>query len=75
MIQNSYEMKNLPLSGRYTKKKDEKERELDMVTAEFVPLEPTRLTFWQKFAELQYKMLIADNVSQALRLSLTSFAA
>lgn len=47
---------------RYTKKKDEKERELDLVTAEFVPLEPTRLSFWQKFAELQYKMLIADNV-------------
>ncbi|XP_003747576.1 protein O-mannosyltransferase 1 [Galendromus occidentalis] len=46
---------------RYTKKKDDKERELDMVTAEFVPLEPTRLSFWQKFAELQYKMLIADN--------------
>ncbi|XP_022651838.1 protein O-mannosyltransferase 1-like isoform X2 [Varroa destructor] len=46
---------------RYTKKKDEKERELDLVTAEFVPLEPTKLTFWQKFIELQYKMLVADN--------------
>lgn len=44
---------------------------MDLVSAEFVPLEPTKLTFWQKFAELQYKMLIADNVSSSDILSLT----
>ncbi|XP_064458655.1 protein O-mannosyltransferase 1-like [Ornithodoros turicata] len=42
---------------RYTKNADEKERERDMVSAEFVPLQPTHLSFFQKMWELQYKML------------------
>jgi len=45
---------------RYTKLKDAKERERDLVHAEFVPLSPTRFTFWEKLKELQYKMLIHD---------------
>ncbi|KAI1292847.1 Protein O-mannosyltransferase 1 [Halotydeus destructor] len=46
---------------RYTKSSDEKQRERDLVTAEFVPTNPTRLTFWEKMKELQYKMLIGSN--------------
>ncbi|RWS17048.1 protein O-mannosyl-transferase 1-like protein [Dinothrombium tinctorium] len=45
---------------RYTKIADEKERELDLVRAEFVPLTPVKLTFWEKMKELQYKMLTFD---------------
>ncbi|XP_037523834.1 protein O-mannosyltransferase 1 [Rhipicephalus sanguineus] len=45
---------------RYTKNSDEKERERDMVSAEFVPLQPTHLTFFQKMWELQYKMLLVN---------------
>ena len=45
---------------RYTKLSDEKERERDLVGAEFVPLSPTKFTFWEKMKELQYKMLIHD---------------
>lgn len=42
---------------RYTKDSEQKDREKDLVQAEFVPLEPTKLNFWQKMKELQYKML------------------
>ena len=28
--------------------------------AEFVPLNPTSLSFWDKMAELQYKMLVVN---------------
>lgn len=36
---------------------DEKERERDMMNAEMIPLHATKLSFWEKFTELQYKML------------------
>ncbi|UYV78219.1 POMT1 [Cordylochernes scorpioides] len=42
---------------RYTKSEDQKERERELGMAEFVPLQPTRLSFWEKFWELQVKML------------------
>ena len=45
---------------RYTKLSDQKEREKDMIDAEFVPLAPTYLSFWEKMKELQYKMLTFD---------------
>ncbi|XP_023228671.1 protein O-mannosyltransferase 1-like [Centruroides sculpturatus] len=45
---------------RYTKKADQKERERDMGMAEFVPLQPTQLTFLEKFYELQYKMFVVN---------------
>lgn len=32
--------------------------ERDLGMAQFVPLKPTYLTFWDKMTELQYKMLI-----------------
>ncbi|KAG8277701.1 Protein O-mannosyl-transferase 1 [Homalodisca vitripennis] len=43
---------------RYTKSEDEKERERDLVNAEMIPLQATRLSWWRKLSELQYKMLI-----------------
>lgn len=42
---------------RYTRSSDRKEQEKELVKAEFVPLAATSLTFWEKFKELQYKML------------------
>jgi len=42
---------------RFTKSDDQKERELQLGREEFVPLEPTTLTFFEKFYELHYKLL------------------
>lgn len=42
---------------RHTKSEDQKERELQFGQAEFVPLEPTSLSFFEKFFELHYKLL------------------
>lgn len=36
---------------------DQKERERQLLKAEMIPTAPTVLTFWQKFMELQSKML------------------
>jgi len=41
---------------RHTKSEDQKVRELQMGQAEFVPLEPTSLTFMEKFYELHQKL-------------------
>ncbi|KAG8176363.1 hypothetical protein JTE90_020761 [Oedothorax gibbosus] len=46
---------------RYTKKADQKERERDMGMAEFVPLQPTQLSFFEKMWELQYKMFTTNS--------------
>ncbi|CAL1300761.1 unnamed protein product [Larinioides sclopetarius] len=46
---------------RYTKKADQKERERDMGMAEFVPLQPTKLSFFEKMWELQYKMFTTNS--------------
>lgn len=47
---------------------DEKERERDLVNAEMIPLQATRLSFWNKLSELQYKMLLThqENVQNHL---------
>ncbi|XP_026757022.2 protein O-mannosyltransferase 1 isoform X1 [Galleria mellonella] len=42
---------------RYTKAEDRRERERELVSAEMIPTAVTQLTFWEKFAELQYKMI------------------
>ncbi|CAH2104314.1 unnamed protein product [Euphydryas editha] len=42
---------------RYTKAEDRKERERELVTAEMIPTAVTQLSFWDKFIELQYKMI------------------
>ncbi|KAH8239976.1 hypothetical protein KR032_009886 [Drosophila birchii] len=42
---------------RYTQTEDQRERERQLMTAEMIPTEKTRLTFWAKLLELQAKML------------------
>ncbi|XP_055299560.1 protein O-mannosyltransferase 1 [Sitodiplosis mosellana] len=42
---------------RYTKTADQRERERQMVKAEMIPTKPTSLTFFEKFMEIQFKML------------------
>ncbi|KAJ2953784.1 hypothetical protein O0L34_g1411 [Tuta absoluta] len=42
---------------RYTKAEDRKERERELVSAEMIPTAVTTLSFLEKFAELQYKMV------------------
>jgi dolichyl-phosphate-mannose--protein O-mannosyl transferase len=39
---------------------DQKDRERELVNAEMIPLRATTLSFWEKFIELQYKMLFAS---------------
>ncbi|XP_034951544.1 protein O-mannosyltransferase 1 [Chelonus insularis] len=49
---------------RYTKSEDQKQRERELINAEMIPLKATHLTFWQKFIELQLKMLFGGQESQ-----------
>ncbi|XP_058834523.1 protein O-mannosyltransferase 1-like [Topomyia yanbarensis] len=42
---------------RYTQDKDKKDVLAKLLTTEMIPTEPTRLSFWEKFSELQLKML------------------
>uniref|UniRef100_A0A8D8M8C3 Protein O-mannosyltransferase 1 n=1 Tax=Cacopsylla melanoneura TaxID=428564 RepID=A0A8D8M8C3_9HEMI len=48
---------------RYTKQEyeDDKDRERDLVNAEMIPIKSIRLSFWSKFIELQYKMLLHES--------------
>jgi dolichyl-phosphate-mannose-protein mannosyltransferase len=39
---------------------DQKDRERELVNAEMIPLRATTLSFWEKFIELQYKMLFVN---------------
>ncbi|CAH1391620.1 unnamed protein product [Nezara viridula] len=48
---------------RYTKIEDEKEREKDLMNAEMIPMKTTKLSFWTKFSELQYKMMFPSQDS------------
>lgn len=45
---------------RYTKSADQKDRERELGMAEFVPMAPTQLSFWQKLGELQLKMFTVN---------------
>ncbi|XP_066603868.1 protein O-mannosyltransferase 1 [Prorops nasuta] len=49
---------------RYTKSDDQKQRERDLINAEMIPLHATTLTYWQKFQELQIKMLLGVQEGQ-----------
>ncbi|KAK4878938.1 hypothetical protein RN001_007084 [Aquatica leii] len=48
---------------RYTKSEDQKDREREMISAEMIPTTATTLSFWDKFFELQYKMLFSGTES------------
>ncbi|CAH1786387.1 unnamed protein product [Owenia fusiformis] len=45
---------------RYTRSPDEEGGTTEMTQAEMIPLHPTQLSFWQKFLELQVKMLTSQ---------------
>lgn len=49
---------------RYTKSEDQKQRERELINAEMIPLKATSLSFWQKFIELQIKMLFNSQEAQ-----------
>lgn len=49
---------------RHTKSEDQRERELQFGRSEFVPLEPTSLTFLDKFYELHHKLLASSTQQQ-----------
>nr|CAG4647668.1 EOG090X015P [Moina brachiata] len=46
---------------RYTRNEDEKDRQMELMTTDFIPLEPVVLSFWEKFFELQIRMLFISN--------------
>lgn len=49
---------------RYTKSEDQKQRERELINAEMIPLQATTLSFWEKFVELQMKMLFSSQGGQ-----------
>ncbi|XP_054006271.1 protein O-mannosyltransferase 1 [Hylaeus anthracinus] len=49
---------------RYTKNEDQKQRERELINAEMIPLQATTLSFWEKFVELQIKMLFSGQEGQ-----------
>lgn len=49
---------------RYTKSEDQKQRERELINAEMIPLQATTLNFWEKFVELQIKMLFSGQEGQ-----------
>ncbi|XP_076645403.1 protein O-mannosyltransferase rt [Halictus rubicundus] len=49
---------------RYTKSEDQKQRERELINAEMIPLQATRLSFWEKFVELQIKMFFSVQEGQ-----------
>lgn len=49
---------------RYTKSEDQKQRERELMNAEMIPLKATSLSFWEKFLELQLKMLFNNQEVQ-----------
>jgi dolichyl-phosphate-mannose-protein mannosyltransferase len=56
---------------RYTK--SEKDREKELLGAEMIPTKPTVLSFWAKFMELQWKMLMNSGGAQSESHAYASF--
>ena len=50
---------------RYTKSEDQKQRERELINAEMIPLQATTLSFWEKFVELQLKMIFGGQDMQS----------
>jgi len=46
---------------RYTKNEEKTSRELELLNSDFVPLEPVKMTFLEKFFELQIRMIFVSN--------------
>ncbi|CAH1732010.1 unnamed protein product [Aphis gossypii] len=49
---------------RYTKSENEKERERELVAAEMIPSKGTKLGLWERFWELQYKIIFSSPNTQ-----------
>ncbi|VVC38729.1 Hypothetical protein CINCED_3A015703 [Cinara cedri] len=49
---------------RYTKSENEKERERELVAAEMIPSKGTKLGLWERFWELQYKVIFSSPNTQ-----------
>ena len=47
----------------YISADDQKERARDLVSAEMIPTVATKLSFWDKFFELHYKMIFSGTES------------
>ncbi|KAL5012461.1 hypothetical protein ScPMuIL_011012 [Solemya velum] len=45
---------------RYTRSPEKEQLARDIASSEMIPLQPTELSFWVKFLELQYKMLLVN---------------
>ncbi|XP_033209225.1 protein O-mannosyltransferase 1 isoform X2 [Belonocnema kinseyi] len=63
MIEQSNAIWNVE-EHRYTRSEDQKQRERELINAEMIPLKATTLTFWEKFLELQIKMLFDGQEAQ-----------
>lgn len=46
---------------RYTKNDDKNVREFELLNSDFVPLEPVKMSFIEKFIELQVRMILVSN--------------
>lgn len=51
----------------------EKDREKELLQAEMIPTKPTVLSFWSKFMELQWKMLMSSGGTQSESHAYASF--
>ncbi|XP_050530408.1 protein O-mannosyltransferase 1 isoform X2 [Daktulosphaira vitifoliae] len=49
---------------RYTKSENEKDRERELVNAEMIPTKGTKLSLWERFWELQYKIIFSSPATQ-----------
>jgi len=46
---------------RYTKSNEKDSRTMELFNSEFVPLMPVQMSFWEKFVELQVRMIFISN--------------
>jgi len=46
---------------RYTKNEEKASREMELLNSDFVPLEPVKMSFLEKFFELQVRMIFVSN--------------
>ncbi|CAG0918698.1 unnamed protein product, partial [Notodromas monacha] len=56
---------------RHTRNQAQKDRERELILHEMIPMEPTKLSFWEKMLELQLKMLLlgSDSPQQHMYMS------
>nr|CAG4642305.1 EOG090X015P [Evadne anonyx] len=60
MTEQEYTIFNVE-EHRYTKNSEKTTREYELLNSDFVPLEPVKMTFMEKFIELQIRMIFISN--------------